>query len=104
MRVSLFKVFHERGKVFLPGGSSILGLTEKDMNAIFRLATTGAGIVSLFSPLIEGDAHTAVFRGVFGDPVSARDLKGAHGISAGIKVNLLKARWVKSAVGLDCVG
>ena len=36
--------------------------------------------------------------------MAAGDFEGSHGISTGIKVNLLEAGWVKARVWLDGVG
>lgn len=74
------------------------------MEAVLRLTTAGAGIVPLFSPLVESDTNTAVLRGVLGDPLATGDFEGSHGISTGIKINLMEAGWVEPAMGLDGVG
>ena len=68
------------------------------------MTTAGACIVPMFSPLVESDTNTAVLRGVLGDPLATGDFEGSHGISTGIKINLMEAGWVKSGMGLDGVG
>ena len=63
VRVSVFlgEVLHKGGKVLLPGDVGLFSATKDNMEAIFRLTTAGAGIVPLFSPLVECDTNTAVF-------------------------------------------
>ena len=74
------------------------------MESIFRLSAARARVVSLFSPLVEGNSNAAVLRCVLGNPVTARNLEGSHGIATGSKIDLLETGGIKSRVGLDGVG
>ena len=55
-------------EVFVPYFAGAASSALEDMSSVFSASASGAFVVALFFPRLEGSAHSAVFRSVLGDP------------------------------------